>query len=92
MNLSKYKFGGIKALRKFGGEWKAVQINFGTYEYHGLLLNDQYTIKSFAHFTPLFDGDDDSFTTLWHVYKNNKEVLWPTQDPIFILKCFFDGS
>ena len=83
MNLRDYKFGGIKALRKAGcGNWKAIRVNFGVYEYHGLYLGNKYVIKSFFHFSPLFDGDDDSFETLWHIYKNGNEILWASSDPI----------
>ena len=75
----------IEDLRKLGGEWKAELYTFGSYAYHGKVGDDKYYLQAFCHFAPMFDGDD-SFESMWHIYKNDKEVGYPTGDPIFQLE------
>ncbi len=84
--IFKSEKGLIKKLRSLGGEWTAKRKSFGTYSYHGKIDKDIYELNSYAHFTPRFDGDDDSFTAYWHIIKNGKEFMWPSEDPVFLLK------
>lgn len=64
----------IKSLRQLGGTWRAIQCGFGNYWYEGIIGNDTFEVKSYAHLAPRYDGDDDSFVIKWHTYKNGKEI------------------
>ena len=76
----------IKELRKLGGEWTVKRKSFGTYSYHGKIDGNTYELNSYAHFTPMFDGDDDSFTIYWHITKNGRDFMWPTENPVFLIE------
>lgn len=82
----------ISDLRKLGGKWKARLVSFGTHAYYGTLNGDEYEVRSYAHMAPQYDGDDETFQTLWHVTRNGEPFGHPSGDPAFMLKEMIDNA
>lgn len=62
----------LKQLKKETNlEWNAELVSFGVYEYSCEYKNHKILLKSFAHLSPKFDGDDESYEVRWHLYVDN---------------------
>ena len=74
----------IMRFRKLGGTWTAER-NGWVWVYRGVLDGHTYTVRSYAHAAPQYDGDDDSFVTLWHTERDGKPWGFPTTDPVVMI-------
>lgn len=75
----------IRKLRELGGVWTAERRGWG-WRYHGVLDGVHYDLDSCAHLAPRFDGDDDSFVVLWHIEANGKAVMFPSREPVGLVR------
>ncbi len=72
----------VRAFRKLGGEWLAHRNGMGAWFYTGSLDGHAYEVRSYAHFSPRYDGDDDNFTVLWHTTRDGVPWGCPTSYPV----------
>lgn len=77
----------IKRLRALGGDWTAERIGFGYYRYRGTWLGSSWELQSYAHLAPQFDGDDETFESMFHIYRDGTLFEHPTSDPVFLMRC-----
>ena len=82
----------VRDLRRIGGTWRAIQVNFGTYWYEGEMVGSKWRVQSAAHMAPRYDGDDDTFVVRWHIYRDDKPVGYPTDDPTHFLLFYKEKS
>lgn len=64
----------IRDLRELGGVWTSERIGFGYFRYLGQVRGHDYTLQSYAHMAPRFDGDDESFVSRWHITRDGEPV------------------
>jgi len=64
---------GIKSLRAAGGEWRAEQIGFAYYRYHGAVGGHAFEVQSYAH-SIMGINDCDDYESRWHMWIDGKEV------------------
>lgn len=72
----------IKRLRKLGGQWAAQRNGMGGWWYSGSLNGKEVELRAYSHFAPRYDGDDDSFVTLWHTTIDGKPFGAATAFPV----------
>lgn len=72
----------IRELRKLGGTWEAHRNGMGSWFYTGTLNGHAYEIRAYAHHSPRFEGDDESFTVLWHTTRDGKPWGYATHYPV----------
>lgn len=75
----------IRGFRKLGGTWEAHRNGMSSWSYTGDFQGHSYEVRAYAHIDPRFDGDDDSFTVLWHTYRDGKPWGVPTTNPIMMI-------
>ena len=75
----------IRELRKLGGRWVAERQGFGVYIYRGEWLGSAWEIRSYAHLSPGYDGDDESYAVRWHITKDGVPWGFQCNDPAYQL-------
>lgn len=76
----------IRTLRALGGTWVAHRNGMGSFYYTGELNGHTYEVRAYSHFSPRFDGDDDSFIVLWHITRDGEPFGFATAYPVELIK------